>query len=287
MGREKSPPRPDEPTPGLDILGLEIGADSRVGRTRRAVRLQTVSMGWTATAGNGMNARQPGVRSEEEAVSTMRENQELREELIATMRAMNALGINQGKSGNGSVRHGEGFLITPAAIAYDELSADDIVAMDFGGAWQAKSGIRPSSEWRFHRDILQGRPEMNAVLHTHGRAVATLACMQRAIPAFHYMVAIAGGKDIRCADYATFGTQELSDHVQLALRGRKACLLAHHGLITVGASLKEAFAIAVEVEHLSDVYWRTLQLGEPGILDDAEMETVLEKFRGGYRSSRD
>lgn len=213
----------------------------------------------------------------------MKETRDLRQELIVTMRAMNAQGINQGKSGNGSVRQGKGFLITPSAIAYDALTVDDIVAMDFDDKWQGRPGVRPSSEWRFHRDILAGRTEINAVLHTHGRAVATLACMKRSIPAFHYMVAIAGGNDIRCAGYATFGTQELSDLAQQALAGRKACLMAHHGLITLGATLSEAFAIAVEVEHLADVYWRTLQLGEPEILADAEMELVLERFRTGYQ----
>lgn len=214
----------------------------------------------------------------------MKDTRELRQELIATMRALNAQGINQGKAGNGSLRIDDGLLITPTAVDYESLTTEDIVTMDFSGEWTSPSGRRPSSEWRFHRDILRARPEMNAVLHTHGRAAVTLACMKRSIPAFHYMVAVAGGKDIRCADYATFGTQELSDHVQHALAGRKACLMAHHGLITVGATLREAFAIAVEVEHLADVYWRILQLGEPDILDDAEMETVLARFRAGYQA---
>ncbi len=199
------------------------------------------------------------------------------------MRALNAQGINQGKSGNGSVRTEKGFLITPSAVSYDTLTPDDIVAMNFDGTWTCSAGRRPSSEWRFHRDILQARPEFNALLHTHGRAVSTLACLQRSIPAFHYMVAIAGGTDIRCAGYATFGTQALSDLAQEALAGRKACLLAHHGLIVGGASLSEAFAIAVEVEHLAEVYWRILQIGEPEILDDEEMQRVLALFRAGYQ----
>lgn len=232
--------------------------------------LSTAALGWRIVTRGGMN-----------------NTEGLRGELIATMRTMNAQGINQGKTGNGSVREDEGFLVTPAAIPYELLTPDDIVAMNFKGEWECSAGRRPSSEWRFHRDLLQGRPEINAVLHTHGRAVTTLACMKRSIPAFHYMVAIAGGNDIRCADYATFGTQALSDFAQQALEGRKACLLAHHGLITLGTSLSEAYAIAVEVEHLADVYWRTLQLGDPEILDDAEMEVVLARFRAGYQRSQD
>lgn len=212
----------------------------------------------------------------------MESNDQRRHELIATMRSLNAQGINQGKAGNGSVRTEAGFLVTPSAVAYEALTPDDIVAMDFDGKWRCPAKRQPSSEWRFHRDILDARPEFNAVLHTHGRAVSTLACMKRSIPAFHYMVAIAGGSDIRCADYATFGTQVLSDLACTALADRKACLLAHHGLIVGGSSLSEAFAIAVEVEHLAEVYWRILQLGEPEILDEAEMRRVLTLFREGY-----
>lgn len=230
-----------------------------------------------------MNALHRRVGQTDSVGIGMNKTEGLRRELIATMRAINAQGINQGKAGNGSIRVGEGFLITPAGVAYESLTADDIVTMDLDGEWKCSADHRPSSEWRFHRDILRGRPEINAVLHTHGRAVATLACMKRAIPAFHYMVALAGGKDIRCADYATFGTQELSDYAGQALEGRKACLLAHHGLIAIGATMAEAFAIAVEVEHLADVYWRILQFGEPEILGDAEMDAVLERFRAGYQ----
>ena len=144
---------------------------------------------------------------------------------------------------------------------------------------EARGTRLPSSEWRFHRDIYRARRDVNAVVHTHAPFATTLACLHRGIPAFHYMVAVAGGRDIRCAPYATFGTQELSDHAVAGLAGRDACLLANHGMIAVGASLARALALAVEVETLAEMYWRALQIGEPRLLPDAEMDVVLEKFR--------
>jgi L-fuculose-phosphate aldolase len=206
---------------------------------------------------------------------------ELRDAVIATAREMNALGINRGKSGNVSARWRrdgfDGFLVTPTGLAYAQTERNDIVAVAHDGS---SHGARlPSSEWRFHRDIYAARAEIAAIVHTHAPFATTLACMQRSIPAFHYMVAVAGGADIRCAPYATFGTQELSDHALAALDGRRACLLAHHGMIAIGASLADALAVAVEVEHLAEVYWRALQLGEPPLLSAAEMATVIDKFR--------
>ncbi len=209
----------------------------------------------------------------------------LSQELIETMCALNARGINQGKTGNGSIRSGDGFLITPSGVDYPELSDKELVAMSLDGRWSHPGSRRPSSEWRFHRDIYIHRPDVNAILHTHGMGVATLACARLDIPAFHYMIAIAGGNDIRCADYATFGTQELSDSACRALERRKACLLAHHGMIAVGESMEEALSVATEVEHLARVYWRVLQLGEPAILSSQQMEQVLEQFRRGYGDS--
>ena len=201
----------------------------------------------------------------------------LRQEIIATACKMNALGINQGKSGNVSHRIPEGFLVTPTGMDYDLLAPEDIVPMSLDGS---HGGLRlPSSEWRFHRDILAARPEVNAVIHTHSMFATTLACLGAEIPPFHYMVAVAGGDSIRCAPYATFGTEELSAHAVHALEGRKACLLANHGMIAVGATLKSALALAVEVETLAAMYWRALQIGEPNILDAAEMVRVIEKFR--------
>jgi L-fuculose-phosphate aldolase len=201
---------------------------------------------------------------------------ELRGAVIATALKMNMLGINQGKAGNVSVRSGDGYLITPSGLPYDETNADDIVRMDLTGI--AVGRRSPSSEWRFHQDIYVARTEVNAVVHTHSPYATTLACMRLEVPAFHYMVAVAGGKNIRVAPYATFGTQALSDNAIAALTGRKACLLANHGLIAVGPSLKAALALAVEVEALCGQFWRVLQIGKPILLSDAEMDVVLEKF---------
>lgn len=201
----------------------------------------------------------------------------LRQSLVETALAMNASGINRGTSGNLSVRHGEGLLITPSGVRYDGLVPDGIVAMDLDGQVQGQG--RPSSEWRFHRDLYRHRDDIQAIVHAHPVHCAALACMGRGIPAFHYMVAMAGGRDIRCAKYATFGTQELSDQVVEAMTGRQACLMANHGLLAAGPGLAEALALAVEVEHLAQTYMAVLGVGEPDLLDDAEMDRVIEKFR--------
>ena len=207
--------------------------------------------------------------------------QALRSAVIATALAMNARGINRGRSGNVSARlpgaGDERFLVTPTGLAYEDTAPEDIVPVTLDG--EARGPRLPSSEWRFHRDIYRARPDVNAVVHTHSPFATTLACLSRGIPAFHYMVAVAGGRDIRCAPYATFGTQELSDNALAALEGRRACLLAHHGMIAVGASLAAALALAVEVESLAEIYWRALSIGPPATLADVEMDVVLEKFR--------
>jgi L-fuculose-phosphate aldolase len=204
----------------------------------------------------------------------------LRAEVIATALAMNATGINRGKSGNVSARWRvddfDGFLITPTGVPYARTSPEQIVVMTLAG--ETRGSLLPSSEWRFHRDIYAARGDVRAVVHTHAPFATTLACLRRGIPAFHYMVAVAGGNDIRCAPYATFGTQELSDHAVAALAGRRACLLANHGMIAVGTSLEQALALAVEVETLAEMYWRASQMGEPALLSDTEMTRVLEKF---------
>ncbi len=207
----------------------------------------------------------------------------LRAAIVATARQMNALGINRGKSGNVSARLRaagfDGYLITPTGLPYDETTADDIVALPLAGdETEARGARRPSSEWRFHRDLYATRPDVGAVVHTHSPFATTLACLDRAIPPFHYMVAVAGGSDIRCAPYATFGTQELSDHAMAALAGRRACLLSHHGMIAVGKTLRAALALAVEVETLAEIYWRASQIGEPSLLPDAEMNRVIARF---------
>ena len=213
----------------------------------------------------------------------------LREAVIDTALAMNAAGINRGKSGNVSARWRDdafdGFLVTPTGVPYDRTTPEQIVAMTLAG--EARGNVLPSSEWRFHRDIYAARGDAQAIVHTHAPFTTTLACMHRGIPPFHYMIAVAGGKDIRCAPYATFGTQELSDHAVAALAGRRACLLANHGMIAIGASLDATLALAVEVESLAEMYWRALQIGEPVPLPDAEMDVVLEKFRTYGQQSPD
>ena len=213
-----------------------------------------------------------------------RDEHALREAIVATGREMNALGINRGKSGNVSARWREGtfdgYLITPSGMPYVSIGPADVVAMPSeGGTDAVRGGRRPSSEWRFHRDIYRVRDDAEAIVHTHSPFATSIACLRLAIPAFHYMIAVAGGDDIRCALYATFGTQALSDHAVEALEGRRACLLANHGMIAIGASLEAALALAVEVETLAEMYWRARQLGEPHLLSGAEMETVIAKFR--------
>ena len=201
---------------------------------------------------------------------------ELRDRMVDTCRQMNATGINQGTSGNLSARCGDGFLITPSSLPYDEMEPKDLVEMDFDGTY---AGRRPSSEWRFHRDILQQRTDIDVILHCHSVYATTLACHHRDIPAFHYMVGIAGGTTIRCADYATFGTQELSDAALAALDGRLACLLGQHGQISLGKTLDAALWMATEVETLARLYVQALPLGEPPILPDTEMARVIDQMQ--------
>jgi L-fuculose-phosphate aldolase len=212
----------------------------------------------------------------------------LRAEVIATARAMNAAGINVNKSGNVSVRcrrdGREGLLITPTGVPYDALTPPDLAFIPLGaaGGGALPAGVHgprtPSSEWRFHFDILRTRPEFAAIVHTHSQAATALACHQLGIPSFHYMIAMAGGPDVRCAPYATFGTQALSDNALAALEGRRACLLAHHGVIACERSLARALALAIEIENLAGMYLRARQLGEPPRLSAEEMARVIEKF---------
>ena len=206
-----------------------------------------------------------------------------RRALIDTAREMNRCGLNQGTSGNLSLRAEGGMWITPSALPFESLQADDLAFVDFSG--KPSGPQRPSSEWRFHLDIYRCRPEAQVVLHAHPVHCTALACLRQAIPAFHYMVAVAGGRDIRCAPYETFGTQALSDRVVEALHGRLACLLANHGLVCLGPDLPAALALAIEVEQLAKSYLQCLSVGEPVILDDAEMDRVIKKFED-YRSGR-
>jgi L-fuculose-phosphate aldolase len=193
------------------------------------------------------------------------------------MRALGSAGLNRGTAGNVSLRTAEGFLVTPSAIKPDVLAPSDIVRLDAAGA--VVGGTRePSSEWRFHRDIYAARPDAHAVVHVHSPHATALACQRRDIPPFHYMVAKAGGDSVRCARYATFGSQALSDAAVEALAGRRACLLANHGMITLGAGLEAAIDLAVEVEELARQYVLALMCGTPVLLGADEMREVLERF---------
>ncbi len=204
----------------------------------------------------------------------------LRKEIISTCLAMERKGINQGTSGNVSARWQEGLLITPSGLPYDTMSPEEIIYLEMDGTPHGPHS--PSSEWRFHRDILGARPDVQAVVHAHPAYCTAHAIIGKEIPAVHYMIAAAGGSTIRCAPYATFGTEELSAAAVKALEGRWACLLANHGLIVCGASLRKALWLANEVEVLAKQYYLSLQLGTPVVLSDEEMHTVVAKFQTGY-----
>jgi len=197
--------------------------------------------------------------------------------MVEICRRMNETGINQGTSGNLSARCGGGFLVTPSALPYETMEPDDIMKMAFDGTYEGPH--RPSSEWRFHRDILRERQDVNAVLHCHSISATTLAVHHRSIPAFHYMVGVAGGTTIRCARYATFGTQALSDAALEALQDRRACLLGQHGQISLGTTLAGALWLAIEVETIARMYVQALPLGEPPVLSDEEMARVIGQMK--------
>ena len=201
-----------------------------------------------------------------------------REKLLEISRQLAARGLNKGTSGNASVREQDGMLITPTGIEVEAMTPRDMVWMD--GEGRVHGERQPSSEWRFHRDILQARPGINAVLHTHSVFATTLACLGKEIPPFHYMIAVTGSDRIRCAPYALFGSQALSAHALAALQDSRACLLANHGMIALGEDLDRALAVAVEVENLCERYWRALQLGAPELLSEHEMAEVFERFKG-------
>lgn len=196
--------------------------------------------------------------------------------VIESCLAMNAQGINQGSAGNISVRFEDGFLITPSGIPYQQLQPEHIVFIDMEG--NSQDLLAPSSEWRMHRDIYVVQPRAGAVLHAHSTFATALSCLRLDIPAFHYMVAVAGGSNIRCADYALFGTQALSDNMLTALDGRRACLLGTHGMICYHDNLDRTLGLGIEIETLAKQYWHARQAGDPVILDEAQMSEVLERF---------
>lgn len=206
-------------------------------------------------------------------------NENPRRSLLETMRVLDRTGLITGSAGNASCRGAShDLLITPSGVPVEKLTENSMVAMTLDGV-PARTGHEPSSEWRMHRDIYLARPEVGAVVHTHSTYATALACIGSEIPAFHYMVAVAGGNSIRCARYATFGTQELSDAALDALRDRQACLLANHGVLALGSSSARATALALEVEQLARQFCTALQTGKPVLLDDDEMSVVLEKFK--------
>ncbi len=201
----------------------------------------------------------------------------LREQILAACKQLETTGLNRGTSGNVSCREGDHFLITPTGVPVDEMTPSRIVTLNFDGK---VIGVgKPSSEWQFHADILRARPEINAVVHTHAPHATALACLREDLPPFHYMIAIAGGDSVRCAPYALFGTDTLSQHAVEALRDRKACLLANHGMITLGRDLDEAMAIAIELESLCQQYLIARQVGNPTLLSENEMQAVIERFK--------
>lgn len=202
---------------------------------------------------------------------------DLREGIVETVRALTAHNLNRGTAGNVSARWGEGFLVTPTGLADDGMQPGDVVPMTMDGSWQGPR--KPSSEWRFHRDLYAARPEAGAIVHAHAPFATALACLRADIPPFHYMIARFGGTTVRCARYATFGTQALSDATVAALQERSACLLANHGMVVLGRDLEHALAMAIEFETLCEQYWRTLQLGEPVLLSEEEMAEVIERFK--------
>jgi L-fuculose-phosphate aldolase len=206
--------------------------------------------------------------------------------VVAAMRDLITLGLSQGTSGNVSVRHGAGFLVSPTGIPAEALRAEDIVPMTFTGTWEHR--LAPSSEWRFHRDILARRPEIGAVVHAHPTYCTAFALCGRTIPAVHYMIAAVGGPTIRCAPYAPYGTDALSAHALEALEGRGGCLLANHGMIATGPTLEKALWLAVEMETLARQYAIALQVGAPIILPDDEIARTVERFKTyGPRSRAD
>lgn len=212
----------------------------------------------------------------------------LREDLVEITNRLLRAGLNHGATGNCSCRDRDGFLITPTGVDSSNLTADMMVRMNFlDSTSQSESKFQPSSEWQFHQAILEKYPEMNAVVHTHSVFASTLSVLGQDIPAFHYMIAIAGGDSIRCAPYAMFGTKELSINILQAIHNRKACLLSNHGLVTMGRDLNEAYNIAEEVEHLARLFVEAKKIGKLKLLSKKEMDEVLSRFNSYGRQLKD
>jgi L-fuculose-phosphate aldolase len=202
----------------------------------------------------------------------------LRDSAVAAVRRMDALGMNRGSTGNVSLRHEQGMLITPTGMGADDLRGQDMVWRGWDGTLRGQ--WQPSSEWHFHQAIYLARPDLNAIVHTHSVHAAALACLRRPLPSFHYMVAVAGGSDVPCVPYHLFGTVALSAAVASAFADRDACLMANHGLVAAGATLAHAMKVLQEIESLCEVYLKALAVGEPALLTREQMQEVIEKFRG-------
>ncbi len=200
-----------------------------------------------------------------------------RQAVIKASIAMNACGINQGTSGNVSARVPDGFLVTASGVSYEKMELDHVVHVTFDGGYYGDH--LPSSEWRMHMDIYKEKPQARNIIHVHSPYATAISCLRQDIPAFHYMIAVAGGNSLRCADYATFGTERLSKNMMIALADRKACLLANHGMICFGGNFEQTLGLAVEIETLCRQYAIAAQTGKPAILGDEEMDLVLAKFQ--------
>jgi L-fuculose-phosphate aldolase len=214
-----------------------------------------------------------------EGIAVKREERKIRAAIVEKARWMNASGLNQGTSGNISARYGDSILITPSGVPYDHMQPEMIATMPVQGEYGAWSGpMKPSSEWRFHLDIARGRPDVGSVVHTHSTFCTAVAITRRSIPAVHYMMAAFGGMEIKCADYATFGTKQQSDNALKALEGCAACLLANHGMIATGNDLDRAMWLAVETETIAKQFYYATMLGKPVILGEPEIEDTRKAF---------
>lgn len=207
----------------------------------------------------------------------------LRDAVVQAVQRLDRLGLNRGSTGNASVRMGPAMLITPTGMGAEGLGPADLPIVAWGGTTRGR--WKPSSEWHFHEAVYRARPDVQAIVHTHSPHATALACLRRPLPAFHYMVAVAGGEDVPLVSYATFGTEALSQGVAQAMAHRDACLLANHGLVAAGASMAQALKVVEEIESLCGVYLQALSVGEPAILSAAQMAEVIDKFRNYGRAA--
>lgn len=218
----------------------------------------------------------------------MKKEMLLRKSLFQSSLLLNRKGLNHGATGNLSCRNDNGFIITPSGVSLENLDSNSMVEIGFNGEIiNSKSNYKPSSEWLFHRDIYATKDDIHAIVHTHSVFSSTLSVIGESIPPFHYMIAVAGGDSIRCSDYALFGSQELSNNIIIAMEQRKACLISNHGMIAIGKDLNEAINIAIEVEHLAQVYVQAKMIGTPKLLNDNQMLEVIDKFKNYGEWSKD